>query len=106
VSTLEGAVKSKVKKLLKEYGAYWHCPVQNGMGSPTLDFVGCHYGDFYSIETKAEGKHPTPRQLLTMEEMRSSGAAVFVVAGDNGMLELENWLNYKKLENTFGVSDG
>ena len=68
-ATPEKKVKDNVIKILKAHGAYYHMPVVNGMGTPTLDFVGCHKGSFFSIETKAPGKVPTPRQLLTMRQM-------------------------------------
>lgn len=79
--TPEGKVKEIVKKALKEAGAYYHMPVQNGMGKPTLDFVGCLSGLFFAIETKAEGGKLTLRQEETIKEMRAAGAAVFVVTG-------------------------
>lgn len=92
MATPEGKVKDTVKKVLKKYGAYWHCPVQNGMGSPTLDFVGCSNSLYYAIETKADNKQPTPRQESTIAEMRKSGAKVFVVNMFTGIQELEDWL--------------
>ncbi len=88
--TPESKVKDAVKKVLKEFGAYWHCPVQNGMGAPSLDFVGCHLGRYFAIETKAPGKRPTPRQEMTIEAIRSAGGKVFVIDGD--MTELKEWL--------------
>lgn len=92
MGTPESKVKEAVKKLLKERGAYYHMPVQNGMGKPSLDFVGCYRGKFFAIETKAAGKKPTLRQQATIAEMEAAGAAVFVVAGDFGMDELRWWL--------------
>lgn len=91
-ATPEGRVKDRVKVLLKEHGAYFHMPVQNGMGSPTLDFVGCFRGWFFAIETKAGDKQPTARQELTAKEMREAGAAVFLVNDVSGLDELEAWL--------------
>ena len=91
--TPEGKVKEQVKKLLKEAGAYYHMPVQNGMGAPTLDIVGCHQGNFFAVETKAPGKKPTPRQEQTIADMRRARAAVFVVDGsDRSLAELRAWL--------------
>jgi hypothetical protein len=90
MATPEGKVKNAVKKALKIHGAYYHMPVQNGMGSPTLDFVGCYRGKFFAIETKAPGGKPTPRQLQTIVDMESAGAKVFVV--DGNMDELNEWL--------------
>ena len=95
--TPEGAVKERVKKVLTKHGAYWHCPVQNGLGAPSLDFVGCYRGLFYAIETKAGNGKPTPRQETTIADMRKAGAKVFVVNAVSGMDELNEWMG--------GVSD-
>jgi hypothetical protein len=90
--TPEGIVKAKVKVILKIHGAYYHMPVMNGMGAPTLDFIGCHMGFFFAIETKAPGKLPTPRQLMTIDTMAKTGAKIFVIDGPKGLEELGNWL--------------
>lgn len=92
MATPEGRVKDKVKKLLKHFGAYWHCPVQNGLGSPSLDFVCCYKGRYFAIETKAGNKLPTPRQESTMEEITKAGGTCFLVNEVVGMEELEAWL--------------
>lgn len=94
--TPEGKVKDKVKKLLKANGAYMHMAVLNGMGAPSLDFVCCLNGRYIAIETKAPGKKPTPRQLVTMEDMRKAGAFVFVVSCDAELTVLEAYLNLLK----------
>jgi hypothetical protein len=98
--TPEGRVKDKVKRLLKKHGAYQFWPVQMGYGAATLDCLGCHNGHFFGIETKAPGKKPTPRQRLTMDDMREANGAVFVIgergshdSGYSGMDKLETWLN-------------
>lgn len=93
MTTPENKVKQKVRKLLDEYGAYRHSPVQNGMGAPSLDFVGCHFGRYYAIETKAGNKQPTPRQKLTIESIQAAGGKVFVINEETGTGELEEWLN-------------
>jgi hypothetical protein len=80
--TPEGKVKARVKKLLAPYlnfGLWYYMPVQNGMGTPVLDFIGCYKGQFFAIETKAPGGKPTKRQELTMTQMRQAGAAVMVI---------------------------
>ena len=94
--TPEGKVKQKVKFMLKAFGAYYHMPVQNGMGAPTLDFVGCHEGIFFGIETKAGNKKPTPRQDQTMKDMQSAGGKTFLINEEEGMKELEVWLNLNR----------
>lgn len=98
--TPEGKVKDRVKKLLKEYGAYWHMPVQNGMGAPSLDFICCLNGLYFAIETKVEGGKMTPRQEKTASEIRSVGGKVFVVAGVAGIDNLQLWLMEQGATNT------
>lgn len=91
--TEEARVKLRVKEILKNYACYQYWPVTNGMGAPTLDCIGCYKTKFFSIETKAPGKHPTPRQEVTMKAMRDAGAAVFVVDGSAvSYTALINWL--------------
>lgn len=92
MTTPEGKVKERVKKLLKRFNIYWHMPVQNGMGSPSLDFICCVRGYYLAIETKAPGNKPTPRQVLTIKEIEAAGGFVFVVATDDDLLRLESFL--------------
>ena len=91
--TPEGRVKAKVKERLKALGAYYHCPVQNGMGDPALDFhccvpfvvtpemVGQTVGMYVGIETKAEGNSLTPRQRVVAERIRSARGIVLELVG-------------------------
>jgi len=83
-STPEGKVKAKVKSMLAEFGmaVYSHWPVQNGMGKPTLDCIICAYGFYIAIETKVEGKNPTPRQQLTISEITLAKGLTFVVRNE------------------------
>lgn len=89
--TPEGRVKEKIKRKLKAVGAYYHMPVQNGMGAPSLDFIGCHRGRYFGIEAKAPGKLPTERQKLTMLQIVDAGGAVFVVSEDKHFEQLDIW---------------
>jgi hypothetical protein len=91
--TPEGKTKEQVKKLLKAHGAYYHMPVMNGMGAPTLDFICCHNGRFFAVETKAPGKKPTPRQEQTMTEIAFAGGYVFVVSNLDELDILEAYLH-------------
>lgn len=81
--TPEGAVKAKVKRILKKYGVYQFWPVQTGYGASTLDALVCVKGKFLAIETKAKGKKPTKRQELTIREMEVAGGVVLVIDGTN-----------------------
>lgn len=99
MSTPESKVKEKVKAGLKRLCAYWHMPVQNGMGSPSLDFnccvpliitsdmVGRTIGTYVAIETKAPGKKLTPRQLNTKAAIEAAHGKVLVIDGDLEQLE-------------------
>lgn len=90
--TPEGKIKEQVKKLLKAHAVYYHMAVLNGMGAPSLDFVCCHNGRYFAIETKAPGQKPTPRQKVTMADMAAAGAFVFVVSGPAELGVLEAYL--------------
>lgn len=90
--TPEGKVKAAVDALLKEFGAYKHKPVQNGMGEPALDYHICHRGIYAGIETKAKGKLPTARQMNTIRRIVAAGGSVFFIDGD--LTELRNWLAF------------
>ena len=39
----------------------------------------CYYGVFLSVESKAPGKKPTPRQVTTINQMTSAGGVVLVI---------------------------
>lgn len=94
--TPEGKVKEKVKNVLDAFKphVFGHWIVQNGMGSPTLDYIGCCCGCYFTVETKAAGKKLTPRQELTAKSTEDANGAVFKVIGENDLelLVLEAWL--------------
>lgn len=90
--TPEGKVKERVKAVLKAAGAYYHMPVVTGHGRPSLDFVGCHAGRFFGVETKAGSGKPTERQRLTMQEIERAGGRAFLVNDATGERELQAWL--------------
>lgn len=55
----EKDVKARVKKRLQEMGAWYFMPAMNGFGRAGVpDFIGCHEGHFFAIETKF-GKRTT-----------------------------------------------
>jgi penicillin-binding protein-related factor A (putative recombinase) len=71
-------------------------PVPYGYGQSTLDYLICMRGYFLAIEAKAPGKKPTDRQKMIMEKIRSSGGVVFVIDGDEGLAQLEEFLESHK----------
>lgn len=88
MTTPEGKVKHAIKKVLDDLGIYYHMPVQNGMGKPTLDFICCVGGAYVAIEAKAPSKVPTRRQEALMKEIRASGGCTFWInqEADVGLL--------------------
>jgi hypothetical protein len=102
-ATPEGKVKTIVKQVLKANAAYYHMPVQNGMGSPSLDFaccvpvlitedmVGKTIGAYLGIETKREGGKVTPRQERTMKEIRDAGGRAILIEGEEEAREFAAW---------------
>lgn len=77
MKTPEGRVKDEIKKFLREIGAYYFCPVQQGFGQQTLDILGSYKGRFFAIECKREGLYPTARQMIKMQEIRKSDGLAF-----------------------------
>lgn len=95
--TPEGRVRTKVRDYLKSIGAYRFSPVPVGWGSPPLDDFCCIGGKFVGIEYKREGKVPTPRQRMTMQEVhRAGGIAIW---GDSAEDIIE------KLKKELGLPD-
>lgn len=90
--TPEGKIKQKVRMVLNAFGSYHHAPVLNGMGKPSLDFICCHKGRFFAVETKAAGKQFTVRQEQTALEIRDAGGVVFRVSCKEELQALIEWL--------------
>ena len=87
MATPEGKVKAKLKARLKSLPEplYQFWPVQQGLGAVTLDCLFCYKGCFHAIETKAPGKHLTPRQEMVANAIREAGGVVFQVDDDVGI---------------------
>lgn len=90
MATEEGKIKKRVSELLKKHACYYEMPVPTGFGKSGLDYFGIHKGRGFSIETKAPGKKPTPRQELTIKAIEDAGGKVFVIDGDCSALQ--RWL--------------
>ena len=96
MSTPEGLVKAKVRKILGRYtGMYAYWPVPTGYGKTTLDVLGCYRGQFFVVETKADGKKPTLRQTEELKNIGSAMGKTFVLAGvdDPRFDDLVQWLD-------------
>jgi len=94
--TPEAKVKSKVKKILEDMGAYYAMPVTGGYGNSGVpDFLICKDGLFYAIECKANGGKPTALQLAHMKAIRAAGGVALVIDETN-IENLRKELNREK----------
>ena len=82
--TPEGAVKSRVVKLLKDMGVYYFFPATHGYGrSGVPDIVCCVAGQFLAIECKAGKNKLTALQVREIENIRLAGGRAVVVNENN-----------------------
>jgi len=93
VSTPEGKIKTKIKKVLDKLGAYYTMPATGGYGSSGVpDFVGCIEGRFFGIEAKAGNNQPTALQLSHLKRIAEAGGMALVV-NDGNVDNLEGLIN-------------
>lgn len=84
MSTPEGRVKDKVKKILKRINAYYAMPATGGYGASGVpDFLVCLKGRFIGIECKAGKNKPTDLQLKNLAEIELAGGLAVVVNDEN-----------------------
>jgi len=82
--TPEGKVKKQVRQVLDGLGAYYVMPVTGGYGKQGApDFLVCHKGLFFGIETKAEKGKLTALQELNLKKIIDCGGVALVVREDD-----------------------
>jgi len=82
--TPEGAVKAKIKLILKELGCYYFMPSANGYGRAGIpDFIGCLNGAFFAIEAKAGKGTTTALQDREIQRIKDAGGIVLVINESN-----------------------
>lgn len=87
-STPEAKVKEKIKKILKEHGAWYAMPMGTGYGNSGVpDFLVCLNGEFLAIEAKAGKGIPTALQEKNMMDIRVAGGRTLII--NEEALELE-----------------
>lgn len=95
-STPERKVKDKVKKVLKDLGAYYVMPVTGGYGnSGAPDFLVCYRGKFIGIECKAGKGRVTALQEKNLSQIEQADGIALVVNEDN-VEQLVNLVNIVK----------
>jgi hypothetical protein len=93
--TPEGKVKKKVAAMLKDAGAWYFMPVIGPYGTSGIpDFIGCHNGRFFGIETKANTGKMTALQHMQARGIVVAAGAFFLITDQNevGIRSLEQWL--------------
>ena len=76
----EKSFENKIKRYLKESGAYrvkYHGNYYSENGTP--DILACVNGYFLAIEVKADNGKPTPLQLVKIDDIRKAGGFAYVV---------------------------
>lgn len=82
--TPERKVKSEVREVLKELGAYYVMPITGGYGnSGAPDFLVCLRGRFIGIECKAGKGKTTALQERNLQQIANAGGIALVVNEDN-----------------------
>ena len=93
MATPEGKIKAAVNKLLDKYKSlYRFMPVPGGFGASSLDYLICVNGHFLAIEANAPGKKPTDRQNMVIGQIRRAGGTALVIDGNDGLKQLEEYL--------------
>lgn len=111
--TPEGKLKDAVQTELARRGfwraggpepavvnGWYYMPASNGYGVVGIpDFVGHRRGIFFSIETKAPGKTPTPNQARRHVEIRAGEGLVLVTDDMDDVLEFLDYIEDLTVEN-------
>ena len=96
MTTPEGRVKQKVRKVLNELGAYYSMTVTGGFGnSGTPDYIVCFGGRFYGIECKAQDNKPTALQLKHLKDIKRNGGVALII-DEHNVEQLENMIIHAK----------
>ena len=91
-STPEAKVKAKIKKILKDHGAYYAMPMGTGYGNSGVpDFLCCVNGKFVAIEAKAGKGTTTALQEKNLRDIRTAGGTAMVV-NETNLEELKQWI--------------
>jgi hypothetical protein len=91
MKTPEAKVKDKVCDYLKSRDIWYFRPYMAGYGKSGIpDLICCISGRFVGVEVKREGKVPTPRQDLRMQEIhRAGGRSIWGDSAERIIAQLE-----------------
>lgn len=90
MSTPEGLVKEKIKRILKWHKVHYAMPRGTSYGRQGVaDFVCCAYGRYLAVEAKAhKNSRQTAMQKYEMEQVWRAGGVYLLIHEDN-LSELE-----------------
>lgn len=92
-TTPEGRVKTQIRKILNEAGAYYAMPLTGGYGkSGVPDFLVCYQGRFIGIEAKAGKGTTTALQDRELASIVQAGGVALVI-NEHNLDELREVLN-------------
>lgn len=92
--TPEGKVKARVKEILKARGVWYCMPRGTTFGRSGIpDFVCCHMGRFFGIETKAGRGKATPLQLRELNDIVAHFGCALIVREAN-VEQVESLLDF------------
>ena len=87
--TPEKKVKTKVKNILDDMGAYYCMPATGGYGANGVpDIIACYKGLFVGIECKANGGKPTALQIKHLSLIKQAkGFSIIIDESNVNMLK-------------------
>lgn len=84
MATPEVLVKTQIKRLLVDAGAYYTMPMGTGYGkSGVPDFICCINGHFLAIEAKAGKGTTTALQNREIDIIRATGGTALIINENN-----------------------
>lgn len=93
--TPEAKVKTRVKRVLEELGAYHFSPQSGIYGRSGLsDIIGCYRDKFFAVECKAGTNTTTALQDKEIDKIRAAGGMAFVVHERN----FDEWETIMRME--------
>jgi len=86
--TPEGKLKEEVKAYLDMVRAFYWMPVPSGYGKSAVDFIGCHKGIFFAIETKVKPNKVTKLQEAFMDDVSLAGGVTCVAYDIQAVIDM------------------
>jgi Holliday junction resolvase len=93
--TPEGKVKTKLVAMLKELGAWYFFPANNGFGKSGIpDVIICWHGKFIGVEVKSSRGKATALQMRCGEQIQEAGGMWRIVRSADDIAALCMFLKF------------